>query len=111
MTTVFHTWPYGRFIEIQSNLRRKKLPRTNQGSNFLGGSLSNIDHARAPAQFRGESQSFSSTEINKPLTAQVLCLVCQIQVQKPILVVATESTIIGIDSNTSENIIRKVIKV
>ena len=24
MTTTFHAWPYGRFIEIQSNLRRKK---------------------------------------------------------------------------------------
>ena len=32
MTTVFHTWSYGRFIEIQSNLRRKRLHRTNQGS-------------------------------------------------------------------------------
>ena len=29
VTTVFHTWAYGRFIEIQSNLRRKKLHRTN----------------------------------------------------------------------------------
>ena len=29
MTTVFHTWTYGRFIEIQSNLRGKKLHRTN----------------------------------------------------------------------------------
>ena len=41
MTTVFHAWLYGRFIEIQSNLSKKKLHRTNQGSNFLGGSLSN----------------------------------------------------------------------
>ena len=40
MPTVFHAWPYGRFIEIQSNLRRKKLHRTNQSSNFLGGSCS-----------------------------------------------------------------------
>ena len=24
VTTVFHTWAYGRFIEIQSNLRRRK---------------------------------------------------------------------------------------
>ena len=39
--TVFHAWPYGRFLEIHSNLRRKKLHRTNQGSNFLGGTLSN----------------------------------------------------------------------
>ena len=29
MTTVFHAWAYGRFIEIQSNLRRKKLHRMN----------------------------------------------------------------------------------
>ena len=27
--TVFHAWPYCRFIEIESNLRRKKLHRTN----------------------------------------------------------------------------------
>ena len=29
VTTVFHTRAYGRFIEIKSNLRRKKLYRTN----------------------------------------------------------------------------------
>ena len=56
MTAVFHTWPYGRLIEIQSNLRRKKLHRTNQGSNFLRGSFSNRDNVRAPIQFRRESQ-------------------------------------------------------
>ena len=50
MTTVFHTWPHGRFIEIQNNLRRKKLHRTNQGSNFLGGSFSNRGNVRAPIQ-------------------------------------------------------------
>ena len=33
--------------------------------------------------------SFSSTEINKPLPAPVQCLIDQIQVQEPILVVAT----------------------
>ena len=52
MATVFHPRPYGRFIEIQSNLRRKKLHRTNQGSDFLGGSFSNRDNIRAPIQFR-----------------------------------------------------------
>ena len=56
MTTVFHAWLYGRFIEIQSNLRRKKLHRTNQGSNFLGGSFSNRDNVTAPIQLRRESQ-------------------------------------------------------
>ena len=39
VTTVFHAWVYGRVIEIQSNLRRKNLHRTNQSSNFLGGSF------------------------------------------------------------------------
>ena len=51
MTTVFHTWVYGRFIEIQSNLRRKKFHRTNQGFNFLGGSFTNKENLRAPIQF------------------------------------------------------------
>ena len=46
MTAVFHARLYGRFIEIQRNLRRKKLRRTNQGSNFLGGSFSNRDNVR-----------------------------------------------------------------
>ena len=56
MTTVFHAWPYGRFIEIESNLRRKKLHRTNQGPNLIGGSFSNRDDVRAPIQFGRESQ-------------------------------------------------------
>ena len=43
----FHVWSYGRFIEIQSNLRKKKLYRTNQGSNFLGSRFSNRDNVRA----------------------------------------------------------------
>ena len=44
------------FIEIQKNLRRKKLYRTNQGFNFLGDSFGNRDKVRAPVQFRRESQ-------------------------------------------------------
>ena len=56
MTAVFHAWPYGRFIEIQSNLSRKKIHRTNQGSNFLGERFSSIDNVRAPIWFRRESQ-------------------------------------------------------
>ena len=51
MTAVLHAWPYGRFIEIQSNLRRKKLYRTNQGSNCLGGSFSNRANIRAQIQW------------------------------------------------------------
>ena len=56
MTTVFHAWPYSRLIEIQSNLRRKKLHITNQGSNSLGGRFSNRDNLRASIHFRRESQ-------------------------------------------------------
>ena len=56
MTTIFHAWPDGRFIEIQSNLRRKKLHRMNQGLNFLRGSFSNTDKVRALIKFRRESQ-------------------------------------------------------
>ena len=41
-----HDWPYGRFIEVQ-NLARKKFHRTNQESNFLGGSFSNRGIVRA----------------------------------------------------------------
>ena len=52
MTTVFHARPDVRFIEIQNNHRRKKLRRTNQDSNFLGGSFSNRDDIRVPIQKR-----------------------------------------------------------
>ena len=55
-TALFHAWLYGSFIKIQSNLRRKKLHRMNQGSNFLGGSFSNRDNVRTPIQFRREGQ-------------------------------------------------------
>ena len=54
MTMVFHVRPYCRFTLIKSNLGRKKLHRTNQGYNFLGGSFSNTDNVRVPTQFRRE---------------------------------------------------------
>ena len=56
MTTVFHPWPHGRFIEIKSNLKRNKLHRTNQSFSFLGRSFSNRENVRAPIQFGRESQ-------------------------------------------------------
>ena len=124
MTTVFHTSPYGRFMEIQSNLRRKKLHNKNQGSNSLGGRFGNRDNVIAPLQFRREIQAqhlkrwfflkhrpihfhinsnsvirpvkqnqlgFSSIQVNKPLPfPSAQCPIDQIQVQKPILVVATD---------------------
>ena len=41
---------------MQSNLKRKKFHRTNQGSNFLEGSFSNRDSLRVPIQFIRENQ-------------------------------------------------------
>ena len=35
ITTVIHAWTYGRFIEIQSNLRRKKFTEQIKASIFL----------------------------------------------------------------------------
>ena len=46
MTTVLYILMYGRFIDIQSKLRKKKIHRKNHGSNFLGGNFSNRDNIR-----------------------------------------------------------------
>ena len=54
MTTVFHARPYGRFIEIKGDLKRKKRYRAYQGPNFLRGSFSNRNNVRTLIQFRGE---------------------------------------------------------
>ena len=56
MATRLYTCAYGSFKKIQSNLRRKKLHRTNQGSNLLGSSSSNRDDVRSPIQFRKKIQ-------------------------------------------------------
>ena len=56
MTTVFHARPYSRFIELQSNLKRKKFHKKNQGTNFLGGSFGNRDNVKTSIQFRRERQ-------------------------------------------------------
>ena len=47
---------YGRVIQTQRNLRRKKLHRNNKGFNFLGGSFNNRDKVKAPIQFKRASQ-------------------------------------------------------
>ena len=49
MKTVFLGRSNGKFIEMQINIRRKKLNRRNQGFNFLEGSFSNRDNVRAAA--------------------------------------------------------------
>ena len=115
-TTVFYAWPHGRFIEIQSNLQRKKFHRTRQGPH----SFSNRDNVRAPTWFGRESQTqylkrwfffknrpirfhFNSTSVIRPIKQNKLShwnqhatswpsqqfLVDHIQVHKPIQVVAT----------------------
>ena len=57
MTVVFHTRPYGRFMEIKSYVGRKKLNRTYQDSNFLEDVFRNGDNIRTPIQFRRERKS------------------------------------------------------
>ena len=49
MTTIFHMQQYGGFIEIRSNLKRKKL-------HLLEGTFNNRDNVRVSIQFRRESQ-------------------------------------------------------
>ena len=44
---------HGRIVDTKQS---QKLHRTNQGSNFHGGSFSIRDNVRAPIQFRKESQ-------------------------------------------------------
>ena len=56
MTTVFYAKPYGRFIEITSNLKRNKLHRKNQSFDVFRGSFSDRDNIRAPIQPRRERQ-------------------------------------------------------
>ena len=57
MTTISHARLNSRFIiEMKGNHRRKKLRRTNQGSNILGGSFSNRDNVKAKTEFRRERQ-------------------------------------------------------
>ena len=45
--TVIQVRMYGRFIGIQTNLRRKNLHRINQSSSVLGVTFSNRDNVRA----------------------------------------------------------------
>ena len=47
---------YSSIPEKPSNLRREKLHRTNQGSNFLWSSFSNRENLRTSIQFRRERQ-------------------------------------------------------
>ena len=122
MTTVFYAWLYGRFIEIQSNLRREKLHRTKQGSNLC--SFSNKNSVTAPIQLKRESQPqhlkrwFSSR--TDPSIFTLIAPVLLDQSNETSWVVVTdqmpdhntsESNIISRVSNITYNIIRKVINV
>ena len=79
MTTVFHAWQYGRFKDIQSKLRKKKLHRTNQGSNFLGGSFRNNERAQSnleekvnPSIFKDDFSSKRDPSIVTSITPVLL---------------------------------------
>ena len=48
--TVSQVRLYDIFREIKTNLRRKKLHRRNEGSNFLAASFSKTDNVRDPIQ-------------------------------------------------------------
>ena len=47
MATIFQARPYGRFLDIKCNCKRKKLDGTNQGSTYLGGRFINRDNVRS----------------------------------------------------------------
>ena len=51
MTTIFHAWPYGRFIDTEEPQEKETLQ--NESSYVLGGSVSNRDIV---IQFGGENQ-------------------------------------------------------
>ena len=53
-TTMFHAWLYSRFIETQSNLRKKKLHRMNQ---LPWRHLKLRDNIKAIIEFRRQSQT------------------------------------------------------
>ena len=50
--TVFHGRLSDGLKEIKGNPRRKKVRRTNQGFNFLGGSFSYSENVRAQISFK-----------------------------------------------------------
>ena len=56
IAAVFHARLHDRFVGIKSNIREKKPHRTNQGSNFLGGSFSYRDNTKTSIQFRRKRQ-------------------------------------------------------
>ena len=61
MTTVFHAWSYGSFIEIRATSgERNFIEQTFKQQtcpNFLGGSFSSRGNVRSPLQFWRESKS------------------------------------------------------
>ena len=53
---VFHARLHGRFIEIKSNPRKKKMHETNRGFSFVGGSFSIREFVKTPVLFRRKRQ-------------------------------------------------------
>ena len=117
MTTEFHARPYGRFIKINSNLRRKKLQRTKQASTFLGVSFSKRGNVRAPVQFRREGQPQNLKRWFFLKNIPIHCHIITTWVIRPpnkrssLFTLRVQSSIISIDINITHNITRKVINV
>ena len=63
MTTVFYARPYGRFIEIQSSLRRKKLHRTNQEPQSNLEEIENPNIIKDDFSSRADPSIFTSIEL------------------------------------------------
>ena len=56
MTTVFYAGPYGRFTEIKTNLKIKKLYGVHQDCNLIGGSSSDSNNVGPLIQYRREEK-------------------------------------------------------
>ena len=78
MTTEFHIWLYGRFIEIQSNLRREKKTSQPQSNS--------VKKVKPTIKLDDFFQHWNQQATSCPIPQ---CLVDQIQIQTPILIIAT----------------------
>ena len=70
MTIVFHTWPYGTFIEIQSNLRKKNFIERIKAPIFLKAVLaieimpqSNLENKVNPSILKDDFSSRTNPSI------------------------------------------------
>ena len=97
MSSVFHAWSHGKSIEIQSNLRRKKLHRTKQGSKYLGGNFSNRNNVKSWIQFRRKIQpsilnNYFSSRIDPSIVTSITSLLLDWSNNTSLVLPALKST-------------------